>query len=416
MTSGSLLTNRGFVSFQLARFLLTIGIQMQSVAVAWHVYDLTKAPLALGFVGLAQFLPLAGLSPITGLVADRFDRRNVLLVCYVGILASSVSLTLGARLHAPVTAIYAALVLFGASRAFAGSAAPALLTHLVPTSDFSRAVAWSSTTWEVASIVGPGLGGLVYALPGGAATVFGATSACTLLAFFFLLSLKVHTGRMERAEASLATLLAGVKFVWKKKVILGTISLDLFAVLLGGAVALLPIFARDVLHTGPRGLGLLRSAPAAGALTMAVILGMRPLRRRAGALMLVCVAIFGAATVVFALSQNFVLSLVALVVMGASDMVSVVIRSTLVQIATPPEMRGRVSAVNGVFVSASNELGEFESGITAAWLGAVNAAAVGGLLTLVVVATWALAFPTLRKVDRLEAAGELSTDDEPAAA
>ncbi|MEO6419373.1 MAG: MFS transporter, partial [Polyangiaceae bacterium] len=261
---------------------------------------------------------------------------------------------------------------------------------------------WSSTVWQAAAIAGPALGGVVYGASHGPAAVFACSAVLSLTAFSLVAALHVRTGRMELGAASLSTLFAGVKYVFKEKVVLGTISLDLFAVLLGGAVALLPIFARDILDVGPWGLGILRSAPALGAALMAVLLAFRPLKHKAGPIMLMAVGVFGVATIVFGMSRSFWLSLAALVVVGASDMVSVVIRSTLVQISTPPAMRGRVSAVNLVFVGASNELGEFESGITAAWLGAARAVIWGGIATCGVVAIWAQAFPALRRIDRLD--------------
>ncbi len=391
-----------FRRFQAGRFLLTIGIQMQSVAVGWNVYELTHRPLDLGLVGLAQFLPLFVLSPITGQVADRFDRRKVLLFCYAGMLLSSLLLLYCTwrGIH-DVRVIYAILALFGATRAFNGPAGSALLTHVVPQADFPKAVAWSSTTWQIATVIGPALGGLVYGAAG-AAAVYATSATAAIATFVLVASMRVRTGGLEKNPLSVQTLLAGLRYVFEKKIILGSITLDLFAVLLGGAVALLPIFAKEVLHLGPRALGLLRSAPAVGAASMAFTLAHRPLRRDAGAIMFASVGVFGVATVVFALSKVFWLSFLALMVCGASDMISVIVRGTLVQIATPPEMRGRVSAVNQVFIGASNELGEFESGVTAAWLGAVRAAVVGGVATCAVVAVCATVFKDLRRVDRLE--------------
>ncbi|WP_394822615.1 MFS transporter [Pendulispora albinea] len=396
---------RDFRLYQCARFFLTIAIQMQSVAVGWQVYDLTRRPRDLGIVGLVQFLPMIGLSPITGHTADRFDRRRVILVCQLGIAASSLMLLASTLAHTEhAYFIYGTLVLFGAARAFSGPAASALTTHLVPMAEFPDAVAWGSSVWQAATVIGPALGGVVYALSGGAGGVYALSALLALSAFGCVLSMKVRTGRMERSAPSLQTLLAGVRYVFSQKLILGSITLDLFAVLLGGAVALLPIFARDILHTGPWGLGILRSAPAFGALVMAVWLAFHPLRRRAGLTMFACVGIFGVATIVFALSNVYMVSLVALMIAGAADMVSVVVRGTLVQIATPSEMRGRVSAVNQVFVGASNELGEFESGLTADWLGVVPAAVFGGFATCAVVATCMFLFPALRRVDRLDKA------------
>ncbi|MGH7285809.1 MAG: MFS transporter [Polyangiaceae bacterium] len=411
--AASIFANADFRRYQTARFLVTIGIQMQSVAVGWHVYDITRSPLALGYVGLAQFLPQITFAPFTGHVADRFDRRGVVLVCYTAVLATALLLlaTIGVKTMLP---LYAILFLFGTTRAFIGPASSALLTNIVPLELFPRAVAWGSTVWQVAAIVGPSAGGAVYALGAGrqndtargAAVVFVSCAILTVLSFIAVARMHIRTGRLEQKAMSMDTLLAGVRYVLKNKMILGSISLDLFAVLLGGAVALLPIFAKDVLHTEAWGLGILRSAPAAGASIMAVVFANRPMRRHAGAWMLFCVFIFGIATIVFALSKSFWLSVVALFVVGASDMVSVVVRSVVVQIATPSEMRGRVSAVNFVFVGASNELGEFESGLTAQWWGATRAAALGGIATCAVVALWTVMFPSLRNVDRLEDVAE----------
>jgi MFS family permease len=394
---------RDFRFYILARFLVAIAVQMQSVAIGWQVYSLTGSALDLGFVGLAQFLPVLGFSLLTGHVADRFDRRAIVTLCYAGLGLCSVLLwVLSGLRDTRMSAIYTVLVLFGTARAFAGPAIQSLVTHLVPVEHVANAITWNSTVFEVATIIGPALGGVAYGVAGGAGPVYATSGVLTFLALGAVLAMRVRTGRLEHRAASLEQLLAGLRYVWRQKMILGSISLDLFAVLLGGAVALLPIYARDILHTGPWGLGLLRSAPAVGAGATALVLAFRPLRRQAGTRMLACVALFGVATIVFGLSRNLVLSIVALAVLGAADMVSVVIRLTLVQLATPPEMRGRVSAVNLVFIGATNELGEFESGVTAAWLGTVPAVVVGGIGTLVVVALWYVFFPDLRRIDRLE--------------
>jgi len=389
---------RDFRLFQAGRLFAVIGTQMQSVAIGWQVYETTRRPLDLGYVGLAQFLPGIGLSLVTGHVADRFDRRKILLLYQAVMAACSIALlTLSIR-HAPIASIYAVLFVIGTARAFAGPASQALMPSIVPPEDFPNAVAWTSSTWQLATIVGPALGGFLFA--GGPRVVYGTCAACFLLALALQSRMQVRTGRMEHAETSWRTLLAGVKYVWEKKVVLGAISLDLFAVLLGGAVALLPAFARDILHTGPWGLGLLRSAPALGAGVTALAIAYRPIERRAGMWMFLCVGIFGLATVGFGLSRNFALSLLCLVIVGASDMVSVVIRQVLVQLQTPASMRGRVSAVNLVFIGASNELGEFESGLTASLLGLIPAVVVGGIGTIVVVLVSALLFPELRKIDK----------------
>jgi MFS family permease len=295
-------------------------------------------------------------------------------------------------------------LLFGITRAFLNPAGQALMPSLVPREHFASAVAWGSTIWEIAAIAGPALGGGVYGLFGGAADVYLCCAGTDLVATVFLLAMRSPAAPPKANGASLKTVLAGIRYVLEKKVVLGSISLDLFAVLFGGATALLPVYARDILHVGPHGLGVLRSAPAIGAASMAFVIAHFPLRRKAGIVMLGCVALFGIATVVFGLSRNFALSLVALVVIGASDMVSVVVRATLVQLETPERMRGRVSAVNMVFIGASNELGDMESGLTAAWWGTVPAVVAGGIGACVVVLLWAALFPELRRVDRLEGA------------
>ena len=396
--------HRDFRLFQLARLLVTLALQMQSVAIGWQVYALTHRTLDLGWVGFSLFLPAILLSLVTGHVADRFDRRRVLAACYGSLaLTSLVLLALSrAGLSTPLP-IYAAAFLVGTARAFSGPSGQALMPSLVPKEQLSVAVAWSSSVWEVATIAGPACGGALYASAGHPWVVYAATSACAAGGAVAVASLAVREATRERRATSWTTLLAGVRYVFAERIVLATISLDLFAVLLGGAVALLPAYASDVLHAGPTALGLMRSAPAAGALVVAVLLARFPIARHAGPLLLVCVALFGVATIVFGVSRSLPLSLASLFVLGAADMVSVVIRMTLVQLATPEAMRGRVSAVNLVFIGASNELGEFESGVTAAWLGLVPAVVAGGVGTLLVVVAWAWLFPELRRIDRLEA-------------
>jgi MFS family permease len=396
---------REYRLFQADRFLATLATQMQSVVVGWEVYDITHKPLALGYVGLVQFLPAVGLSLVTGHTADRIDRRRILIACHIGLVLSSLLLHARAAHGGGVWPIYATLLFFGIARAFQGPAGQALMPSLVPTEHFASGVAWSSTVWEIAAIAGPALGGLGYRVLGGASGVYLACASLYGAGGLVLLAMRPRTEQMDTKVTTLRTLLAGIAYVWQKKIVLGSISLDLFAVLFGGATALLPVYARDILHVGATGLGILRSAPAVGAAIMALVIAQRPLRRRAGPVMLACVALFGVATVVFGLSRSFWLSLLALAVLGASDMVSVVVRSTLVQLQTPPAMRGRVSAVNMVFIGASNELGEMESGLTAAWFGTVPAVVLGGIGACVVVALWTVLFPDLRKVDRLEGGG-----------
>jgi MFS family permease len=394
---------RDFRYYTAARFLATTAVQMQSVAVGFQVYALTRRPLDLGYVGLAQFLPIAGLSILGGQVADRFDRRAVLFVADLAFAASALALYLLSRSPAPsLAAIFAVLVFFGAARAFYGPAGSSLLPSLVPREHFPNAVTWQSTLWEAAAIGGPSLGGLIYGFAGGPGPVYLGTTVALGGACLCLTAIRPLAVARDRSPATLATALAGLRYVFRHKILLGSIALDFFAVFLGGATALLPVYAADILHCGPRGLGVLRAAPAVGAGVMAAFLAFRPLGGRAGPKMLVGVALFGAATVVFGLSESFWVSLAALFVLGASDMVSVVVRSTLVQQATPPSMRGRVSAVNLIFVGASNELGELESGTLAQWIGAVPSVVLGGAGTLLVVLAAASLFPEIRRVDRLE--------------
>ena len=395
-------SHRQFNLFQGARLLAALGVQMQSVAIGWQIYAITGRALDLAWVGLAQFLPAALLSLVTGHVADRVPRRRILMTCYAAMAALAMALHLIARSGmANVGAIYAVLVGFGITRAFQGPANQSIVPSLVPIEHFPNAVAWGSSFWQAAMVVGPMLGGLAYAAAGGAAPVYAIAAACLVVALGFLALMTPIALRTRPEPVTGQSVLAGVRYVWRNEIVLGAISLDLFAVLLGGATALLPIYARDILRLGPWALGALRAAPAVGAAVTGVAIAMRPISRRAGAKMLACVALFGLGTVVFGLSRSFALSLAALVVVGAADMVSVVVRSSLIQLATPDAMRGRVSAVNMVFIGASNELGEFESGLTAQWFGAVPAVVLGGVGTLLVVAIWALRFPKLGRVDRL---------------
>jgi MFS family permease len=386
-----------------SRFIATIGIQMQSVAVGWQVYSITRDPLHLGYVGLAQFLPLLLLSLPAGHAADRYDRKRLLAGCYGlwGIGCAALALLDLFELH-DVRAIYAVLVLLGAARAFAGPAGQSFLPHLVPAAQYPSALALSSSTWQVAVIAGPSIGGTLYGVFERAVPVYTISLALEIAAALLMLSISVSSGRLERAGASFATLVAGIRYVFRKKMILGAISLDLVAVLLGGAVALLPAIASDELDTGPWGLGLLRSATALGALGTALYLTVRPLRSRLGIKMFVAVAIYGVAIVAFGLSKHIALSIAALAVSGAADMVSVFIRHNLIQLGTPNEMRGRVSAVSLVFISASNELGEFESGVAAKIFGVVRSVVIGGVGTVLVTFAWAGLFPSLRRVDRVE--------------
>jgi MFS family permease len=392
-----------FVLYLTARWFIVFTVEMQSVAVGWQVYDITKRPLDLGLIGLAQFLPGIFLFLASGHSADRYDRRKLLTLCYTGYGTCSallLGITLLSRAH-PVALIYAVMVTLGVVRSFAGPVTRAILPQLVPDEHFQNAVAWNSSTNQSATILGPAMGGVIYAFFRGPSAVYTAAVCTAVIAVFSTLRIKFLAKPRPREPINVKTVLAGLDYIWRKKVVLGSISLDLFAVLLGGAVALLPVYAREILKTGPWGLGLLRCSPAIGAGGMAVLLAHRPLKGRTGATMLWCVAGFGVFTILFGLSRNLILSMAALVLVGAADMVSVMIRAMLVQLATPDEMRGRVNAVDMIFIGASNEFGQFESGVTAAWFGAMPAVVLGGIGTLVVTALWAWGFPELRKADRL---------------
>src|SRR5271169_470834 len=395
-------TYRDFTLYQFARLFTVMATEMQSVAVGWQVYEITKRPLDLGFVGLAQFLPTILLFLVAGHAADRFNLRNIVALCYAGLaLASILLLLLTLRGSHSVHAIYAVLVLVGVVRSFNGAAGQSMVPQLVPEEHFPNAVAWAQTVFNTATILGPALGGLIYAMFRGPAAVYASSMVAGVISVIAVSRVRLNPAKREREEVSLGTLLAGLRFIWRQKLVLGTISLDLFAVLLGGAVALLPVYAREILHTGPWGLGILRTAPAVGAAAMAILIAHRPLKSRVGVTMLWCVGAFGAFTIIFGLSRSLVISLIALIFVGASDMVSVVIRATLVQIASPDAMRGRVNAVDMIFIGASNELGQFESGLTAHWFGTVPSVVLGGLGTIVVTGLLAWFFPALRNTQSL---------------
>jgi MFS family permease len=390
------------VLFWFARVAAMVAHQMLAVGIGWQVYALTGSALDLGLVGLAQFIPSFLLMLVAGHVADRFDRRRVLQACMIVEALAAAGLALGSfQGWISVRAIFMLIFVVGAARAFQMPAMAALLPSLVPRALFPRAIASNSAATQAAIIAGPALGGFIYVA--GPAAVYA-----TSVALFLLTGLMVHLIRPERAQArteavGLDSIFAGIRFIRSHPAVLGAISLDLFAVLLGGATALLPVYARDILDTGPWGLGLLRSSTAVGALAMALYLARHPLSRHAGRRMFAAVALFGIGTIIFGVSRSFVLSLGALAVLGAADMVSVVVRSSLVQLQTPDAMRGRVSAVNALFIGTSNQLGEFESGVTAAWFGVVPSVVIGGLGTLAVVALWMRWFPDLVRVDRLDA-------------
>ena len=383
--------------------------QIQAVVVAWQVYDLTRDPLALAYVGLAQFLPMLCLLLPAGDLIDRFNRKAILASSWaVGAVCSGALWWLSGHSTAGVaglTGVYAVLVLFGCSRAFSGPALQSLLPQVVPREQLAAAIAANSMLMRAASIGGPLLGGVLYALGGGRLT-YALCFVCFALGTVLLS--RVVTLQARNAAAATGTMWerfgAGIRFIRSRPIILGTISLDLFAVLLGGVVALLPIYASEVLHVGPAGLGALRSALAVGEVGAGLYLSMRPFNRKVGRTMFVAVAVFGLANLLFAVSTWFWLSFAALLVAGAADMVSVYIRGALVQFSTPDHMRGRVNAVNMLFIGSSNELGEFRAGTSAAWLGVVPAAVLGGLCTLGVVGGWTLGFKQLRTVDRFEEA------------
>lgn len=388
-----------FVRYMGARLLTVLALQMQSVAVGWQIYEITHSPLALGLTGLAQFLPGILLFLLSGHAADRIPRRKLMVACFAGFTVCSAALLWiqkgGVHSAGP---IYFILVALGITRAFSGPAMRALVPLLVPPEHFPSGVAWEGSMTQTATVLGPAAGGFLYALFRGPGTVYATAMVIEAVAIFFAVGIKARGPLRPPQFLTVESVLAGLRYIWRQKVILGVVSLDLFAVLLGGAVALLPVYAGDILRTGPWGLGLLRSAPGVGAVTMAVLLAHKPLRK-AGATMLWCVAGFGAFTVVFGLSRSFALSLASLLFVGAADMVSVVTRGTLVQLNTPDEMRGRVNAVEMMFIGASNELGQFESGITADWFGTVPAVVLGGAGALLITILWAWRFPELRKAE-----------------
>ena len=389
-----------FARYEGARFFITVALEMQSVAVGWQIYDITRKPFDLGLAGLAQFLPSLLLFLVSGHIVDRFERRKLLGLCYSGFaLCSALLLGIAWRgIHA-VVAIYAVLVLVGVVRSLNGPVSRAILPQLVAEEHFPNAVAWHSTIFQAATILGPAVGGLAYALFRGPSGVYAMATITAMAAVASTLRIQTRGKARPREPVSWKTVMAGLHYIWRRQLVLGVMSLDLFAVLLGGAVALLPVYARDILRTGPWGLGLLRTAPGVGAAAMAILLAHRPLRGRVGATMLWCVAGFGAFTIVFGLSRSLIVSLLALLLVGATDMVSVVVRAMLVQVATPDEVRGRVNAVEMIFIGASNEFGQFESGVTAGWFGTVPAVVLGGIGTLVVAALWALGFPELRRAE-----------------
>ncbi len=395
LASANALHHRPYVFYLAALGSAGFAVQIMSVAVGWQVYDLTRNPLDLGFVGLAQFLPALLLVLVTGLIADKFNRRLIIGLCLFVEVACALGLlvfTLSA--FRQVWPIFVILVGFGTARAFMNPAADALAPNLLPKTALAHGISLNSMTWQITTITGPVAGGLLYGISG--AFAYGV-SVCLMVLAICCVVLVGRVPQLNHAqETSLATLLAGFKFIKSEKIVLGAISLDLFAVLLGGAVALLPIYARDILEVGPWGLGLLRAGPGIGAIIMAIWLSKYPIKDNAGVILFLFVAGFGFCTIVFGLSKSVPLSIVALALMGACDMVSVYVRETLMQLWTPDAVRGRVNAVNRVFIGASNELGEFRAGVVAAWIGAVAAVAIGGAGTMAVAFFWSRWFPELR--------------------
>lgn len=411
MNPPNIYTTPGFLPFLLARLFAVFAMQIQAIVVAWQVYDITRDPMSLAYVSLAQFIPMVLLLAPAGDLIDRFNRKTVLAISWiVSAVCSGLLLWLSYGSSQNINGYYAALVLFGAARAFMGPALQSLLPQIVARDRLAQALAANSMLMKTATITGPVLGGLLYAWGDG--MTYAVCCLCfvigiVLLRFVPVLYGSQHSGPAQDTSGVWSRFSEGIRFIWKHPIILGTISLDLFAVLLGGVIALLPIYAQDVLHVGPTGLGLLRSAMAIGEIATGFYLSRHPLNRNVGMVMFTAVAVFGIANLVFAFSTMFWLSFAALMIAGAGDMISVYIRSALIQFSTPDYLRGRVNAVNMLFVSSSNELGEFRAGSSAALIGAVPAAVFGGICTLTVVAGMAWRFKPLRKVNRFEDAAHV---------
>lgn len=396
----SILHNRDYMLFLAARTLSSVAIRMQAVAVGWQVYETTRSPLDLGWIGLSQFLPFILLVLPAGHAADRFDRRRIAIACVATQVLCIVALLLLSTRGLPSAwPVFAIMTLFGASRAFYIPSMQALVPALVSAEDLKSAVGLNVTVSQIAFVVGPAVGGLLYLL--GPTVVYGVGAGLLLASVLMLMAIRrgAHAVR-EQEPTTWHTVLAGLRFLKSKPTMLGAMTLDLFAVLFGGATALLPIYASDILHVGPDGLGWLRAAPGIGASLCAVALAVSPISRRVGFWILGSVAVFGLATIAFGVTESFVVAMFALVIIGASDMVSVYVRNLLVQLETPDEIRGRVNAVSAVMIGASNELGEFESGLLASWVGAVRSVVIGGVATVAVVGIWIRLFPTLGRMDR----------------
>ncbi len=403
--SANALHYRPYVFYLLAVGLAGFAVQIMSVSVGWQIYDISRNPADLGLAGLVQFLPPLLLVLVTGLAADRFSRRAIMALCMALEVACAAALFFfTASAPTVVWPIFAVLAALGVARAFLNPAADALAPNLLPREAIAHGISLSSMTWQAGTIMGPVLGGLLYGLSG--LVAYGTAAVLIALAVVSVLLIgPVARGAARKEPPTLDTLFAGFRFIRSEKIVLGAISLDLFAVLLGGAVALMPVYARDILHAGPLGLGLLRAAPGIGALVVALYLARHGIRDRAGHVLFIFVALFGFFTVVFGLSRSIPLSIFALMLMGACDMVSVYVRETLMQLWTPDEVRGRVTAVNRVFIGASNELGEFRAGFAAAAVGAVAAVVMGGVGTMAVAGLWARWFPGLREARRLDGRG-----------
>jgi len=404
----SVFGHRGFALFWGARIFSTLAVQAESATLGWQVYTLARhtrtveqSAFLVGMVGLVQFVPLFILTLIAGATADRRDRRAIMLICTAVEIACALALAVFAlRPGQGLAPIFAIAALFGASRAFLSPAGTAMAPMLVPRKALPQAISWNALGDQAGSVIGPWVGGALCAVS--PAVAYGGSALLYALAGGALLAVQANTRPAPQPGSRLEQIREGLAYVWTNKIVLGAISLDLAAVLLGGATALLPVFASDVLNVGAEGFGVLRSGPAIGAAAMAVALSCWPLHRRAGPWMFAGVAAFGISTLVFALSRSLIVSMIALIALGAADMISVYVRQSLVQLATPDVMRGRVSAVSNLFIGASAELGEFETGVVARFLGPVGAAIFGGLGSLVVTAAWARIFPSLRKADRLD--------------
>jgi MFS family permease len=401
----SVFRESSYARFWLARICSTVSFQMGAVAVGWQVYELTHSTFALGMVGLVQFLPMLFLTLVVGHVADRFNRKTIISICQVVEGSTMALLAVSSYLHRlHPSGIYCAVAAIGAARAFESPSTQALVPGLVEVRKVPQAIAWSTSANQTASILGPALGGLLYVF--GAHVPYGSCACLYGLASLLSSSIVLKWKPAGKAPVTAKSIFSGIHYIREHRNILGAISLDLFVVLLGGATALLPAYARDILHTGPWGLGLLRLAPAVGALSTSIFLAHHPIRTRAGHRMFTAVIVFGVATVGFALSRNFLLSMGILCMLGAADVTSVVVRSSLVQLETPDEMRGRVSAVNSLFIGTSNQLGEFESGVTASWFGVVPATIFGGVGSILVAMIWMGLFPGLRRLKSIAASAE----------